>query len=140
MVTDLQFHPLKLGGMIGSQMVHCGGWGRPQYARDDCSYYYPESNLWNETDSKLDMIKSRYFASYASTDHGILVTGGYNFGSCYLSYAEYLPKAGEKWESLPDVPFHSNGACLVQLNSTHTLHIGGQADTDCHPVADTTNR
>ena len=131
---------LFLGGMIGSQMVYCGGWAGYQFARDDCSYYYPESNIWIETEQELDMIKHRYYAGYASTDHGLLVTGGYNFGSCYYNYAEYLSKAGEKWESLQDVTFHSIGACLVQLNSTHTLHIGGQADTDCHPAADSTNR
>ena len=59
---------------------------------------------------------------------------------CLKNKAEYLSKPNGTWESLPDVPFHSYGSCLVELNSTHTLHIGGYPDTECIVMSNPTNR
>ena len=134
-----------IGGMIGSQMIYCGG-RNGKYGigatLNNCSYYDPDSNLWMKTDSEHDMKDSRYWAGYTSTDHGLLVTGGsYGVGLCSTrNTAEYLSKANGTWESLPDVPFYSYQSCLVELNSTHTLLIGGYSDTECIPNADPTNK
>lgn len=130
-----------IGGIIDSQMIYCGGWKGYQITIDDCSYYDPDLNRWVETDSEHDMQASRYWAGYASTDHGLLVTGGYKDPSmCNRNTAEYLSKANGTWEYLPDVPFYSQNSCLVQLNRTHTLHIGGYPDTECVVSSDPTNR
>ena len=130
-----------IGGMIGSQMIYCGGRFGVLTTTDDCSYYDPDSNLWIESDSEHDMQASRYFAGYANTDHGLLVTGGYHSnGLCARNTAEYLSKANGKWEYLPNVPFYSYGSCLVELNTTHTLRIGGYPETECTVMSDPTNR
>ena len=63
------------------------------------------------------MKDSRYWGGYASTEHGLLVTGGYRDPSmCLKNKAEYLSKPNGTWEYLPDVPFYSYGSCLVELN------------------------
>ena len=136
-----------IGGMIGSQMIYCGGQnGRYGIGAilNNCSYYDPDSNLWMKTDSEHDMKDGRNLAGYTSTDHGLLVTGGFstNERCAAKNTAEYLSKANGTWESLPDVPFYSYQSCLVELNSTHTLHIGGFDETECvpNPFPHTTNK
>ena len=54
-----------------------------------------------------------------------MVTGGYSGGMCPRNDAEYLSLDSMKWQELPDVPFYTHSACLVQLDENRTLHIGG---------------
>ena len=55
-----------------------------------------------------------------------MVTGGYSGGLCQMNDAEYLSLDSMKWQELPDVPFYTPSACLVQLDENRTLHIGGK--------------
>ena len=121
-----------VGGISGSQMIYCGGSLGNFEIQDNCYYYDPDYNIWSETDHEHGMNVSRHWAGYARTDHGLMATGGYEDEYiCAGNTAEYLSKANGKWEYLPKVPLYSRGSCLVQLNHSHTLHIGGAAATRC---------
>ena len=76
-IGDLYYRTFgAIGGVIGSQMVYCGGFVRYHVTIGDCFYYDPDSNLWVDRGHEYDMKDSRYFGGYASTEHGLLVTGG----------------------------------------------------------------
>ena len=58
---------------------------------------------------------------------GFFVTGGVDSDGFGNNHTEYFN--GTNWIEASPLPFQSFGACLTQLNQTHTMHIGGTVDS-----------
>jgi hypothetical protein len=67
----------------------------------------------------------RFRAAAAQLQNGkLLVTGGYDGSGSILNSAEMLTEKG--WESnIPSLPVTINGHCMVTVNSTTVMVIGG---------------
>ena len=116
--------PAKLEGAIGGlgfkgKAIICGGDQNGAYT-NRC--YSLENNEWV---SSVSMNSARAYASAAQLQDGkILVTGGSTGGLAFLNSAEML--AEEEWEStIPSLPVTIGDHCMVTVNSTTVMAIGG---------------
>jgi hypothetical protein len=105
-------------GFKGNPIV-CGG--RQNDVRSNKCYYL-ENNEWV---SSASMNSVRVYAAAAQLKDGkLLVTGGYNGSGSYVNSAEMLTEEG--WESnLPSLPVTIADHCMVALNATTVMVIGG---------------
>jgi hypothetical protein len=115
--------PAKVWGAIGGlgfkgNPILCGGFQNDVHS-NKC--YSLENNEWI---SSASMKSARSSAAAAQLQDGkLLVTGGFN-GSANLNSAEMLTEEG--WESnIPSLPVIINGHCMVTVNSTTVMAIGG---------------
>jgi hypothetical protein len=71
------------------------------------------------------MISVRVYAAAAQLQDGkLLVTGGWDVSGSDLNSAEMLTEEG--WESnIPSLPVTINAHCMVTVNSTTVMVIGG---------------
>jgi N-acetylneuraminic acid mutarotase len=99
--------------------ILCGGVQNGAYS-NKC--YSLENNEWV---SSASLNSARGYAAAAQLQDGkLLVTGGYD-GSASLNSAEMLTEEG--WESiLPSLPVIIYGHCMVTVNSTTVMVIGGE--------------
>ncbi len=104
-------------GFKGNPII-CGGYQNGDRSNKCFSL---ENNEWVYSAS---MKSVRYAAAEAQLKDGkLLVTGGYD-GSVYLNSAEMLTEEG--WESnIPSLPVTISGHCIVTINSTTVMVIGG---------------
>jgi hypothetical protein len=81
-----------------------------------------ENNNWAVS---VDMNSFRKLAAAAQFEDGqLLVTGGYNGSYSPLNSAELLTEEG--WErKIPSLPVTIHGHCMVTINSTTVIAIGG---------------
>jgi hypothetical protein len=109
-------------GLSKNPMV-CGGLQNGDYAFSNRCYIL-ENNEWV---SSAGMTSIRAFAAAAQLRDGkLLVTGGYN-SSTDLNSAEVLTEEG--WESsIPPLPVTIFYHCMVAVNSTTVMVIGGFQD------------
>jgi N-acetylneuraminic acid mutarotase len=120
--------PARVSAAIGGlgfkeNPIICGG-----YQNDDRSNkcYSLENNEWV---SSASMNSVRVGAAAAQLQDGkLLVTGGYDDSDilvhAYLNSAEMLTEEG--WESnIPSLPVTISGHCMVTVNSTTVMVIGG---------------
>ena len=105
-------------GFKGNPIL-CGG---DQNGTDSNKCYSLENNEWV---SSASMNSIRVDAAAAKLKDGkLLVTGGYDAYYSYLSSAEMLTEEG--WESnIPSLPVTIAYHCMVTLNSTTVMAIGG---------------
>jgi len=115
--------PTKVNKAIGGlgfkeNPILCGGW-QNDVRSNKC--YSLENNEWV---SSASMNSVRVNAAAAQLKDGqLLVTGG-DDGSAFLKSAEMLTEEG--WESnIPSLPVIINGHCMVTVNSTTVMVIGG---------------
>jgi hypothetical protein len=118
--------PAGVSGAIGGlgfkeNPIICGGL---QNTDDSNRCYSLENNEWV---SSVDLNSVRVYGAEAQLQDGhILVTGGRN-GSAYLNSAEMLTEEG--WESkIPSLPVSVSAHCMVTVNSTTVMAIGGYQD------------
>ncbi len=99
--------------------IICGGYQNDTRSN---SCYALENNEWI---SSFSMNSVRAYATAVNLlDGKLLVTGGYN-GSANLNSAEMLTEEG--WESnIPSLPFTIRDHCMVTVNSTTVMAIGGR--------------
>jgi hypothetical protein len=112
---------LAIGGLeFKENPILCGG-SQNQYSFNKC--YSLENNEWVALAS---MSSKRIGASAAQLKDGkLLVTAGKDVSESSLNSAEMLTKEG--WESnIPNLPVTIYGHCLVTVNSTTVLAIGGR--------------
>ena len=116
--------PAKVEGAIGGlgikeNPIICGGYQGGAISK---RCYSLESNKWVSSNS---MSTARHDAAATQLQDGrLLVTGGYNPASSYLNSAEMLTEQG--WEStVPSLPVIISEHCMVTLNSTTVMAIGG---------------
>jgi hypothetical protein len=115
---------LAIGGLgFKGNPIICGG---DQNGADSNKCYSLENNAWV---SSANMHSVRLWAAAAQLQDGIfLVTGGYNGydGSfSYFNSSEMLTEEG--WESnIPSLPVTIYGHCMVTVNSTTVMAIGGR--------------
>ncbi len=116
--------PAKLEGAIGGigfkgKAIICGGDQNGAYT-NRC--YSLENNEWV---SSVSMNSARAYASAAQLQDGkILVTGGSTGGLAFSNSAEMLVE--EEWEStIPSLPVTIGDHCMVTVNSTTVIAIGG---------------
>ncbi len=120
-----QNFPAKVYGAIGGlglkeNPIICGG---SQYLSISNKCYSLENNEWV---SSASMNSERKFAAAAQLQDGkLLVTGGHDAsGSAFLNSAEMLTEEG--WESnIPNLPVTITRHCMVTVNSTTVMTIGG---------------
>jgi hypothetical protein len=116
--------PATVYGAIGGlgckgNPIICGGW---QNGARSNKCYSLENNEWV---SSASMNSVRVAAAAAQLqDSKLLVTGGYDASGSKLNSAEMLTEEG--WESnIPSLPVTIWGHCMVTLNSTTVMAIGG---------------
>jgi hypothetical protein len=105
-------------GFKGNSII-CGG---DQNGINSNKCYSLENNEWV---SSTSMNSVRAYAAAAQLKDGkLLVTGGYVYGSGSLKSAEMLTEEG--WESnIPSLSVTIYGHCMVTVNSTTVMAIGG---------------
>jgi hypothetical protein len=105
-------------GFKGNPII-CGG-RQNDVSSNKC--YSLENNKWV---SSASMNSVRVDAAAAQLKAGkLLVTGGYDGSGSILNSAEMLTEKG--WESnIPSLPVTINGHCMVTVNSTTVMVIGG---------------
>jgi hypothetical protein len=110
-------------GFKGNQIL-CGG---VQNGARSNKCYSLENNQWV---SLASMNSVRIHAAAAQLQDGkILVTGGYDGSGSYLNSAEMLTEEG--WESnIPSLPVTIYRHCMVTVNSTTVMAIGGYQNYD----------
>jgi len=104
----------------------CGGWdgGMVGANYSECHHLNLQTNHW-EPHAPLN--SKRYLAASVDTPKGWLVMGG-NDGSSYVSSSEIL--VGGKFENSITLPHPVIGHCVVKLNSSSFLLIGGDITED----------
>jgi hypothetical protein len=108
-----------IGGLgFKGNPILCGG-SQTNATSNKC--YSLENNEWFSIASTNS--ERAYAAAAQLQDGKLLVTGGYD-GSDYLSSAEVLTEEG--WENnIPSLPVTIWGHCMVTVNSTTVMAIGG---------------
>ena len=111
-------YPLKIDGAAGVTLINgdpliCGG-GFP--LTEKC--YQLVNNQWQDAPR---LPSARWGLAMATTDETTFISGGYGGG--YLNDFHQL-KDGS-WHSLSSLPIRVYHHCLVALNETHLLNIGG---------------
>jgi hypothetical protein len=116
--------PAKVWGAIGGpgfkgNPIICGGF-QNDVRSNKC--YSLENNEWV---SSASMNSVRMYAAATQLQDGkLLVTGGWDASLSDLNSAEMLTEEG--WESnIPSLPVIINGHCMVTVNSTTVMVIGG---------------
>jgi hypothetical protein len=109
-----------IGGLgFKENPILCGGW-QNDVRSNKC--YSLENNEWV---SSASMNSARGYAAAAQLQDGnLLVTGGWDGSYSVLNSAEMLTEEG--WESnIPSLPVTIYGHCMVTVNSTTVMAIGG---------------
>jgi N-acetylneuraminic acid mutarotase len=121
--------PATVYGAIGGlgfkgNPILCGG--TQNYIRSNKCYSL-ENNQWV---SSASMNSVRSFAAAAQLQDGkLLVTGGEDGSESSLNSAEMLTEEG--WESnIPSLPVTIAGHCMVTVNSTTVMVIGGRQNKE----------
>ncbi len=110
-------------GFKGNPII-CGGY---QNVVRSNKCYSLKNNEWV---SSASMNSVRVYAAAAQLQDGkLLVTGGYDGSGSYLKSAEMLTEEG--WENnIPSLPVTIFGHCMVTVNSTTVMAIGGYQNYD----------
>ncbi len=125
-----------IGGLgIKGNPILCGGYQNFGINSNEC--YTLENNLWV---SSAGMNSVRVYAVAAQLQDGkMLVTGGLDDSNAgpngtYLNSAEMLTEEG--WESnIPSLPVTITRHCMVTVNSTTVMAIGGRQNGVGHQNA-----
>ena len=115
----IQTYPLKINGAAGATLINgepliCGGF--QIYATDRC--YKLVKNQWQEA---LQLPSAREGLTMATTDQTTFISGG-DDGSRLNDFHQLK---GGSWLPLTPWPTEVYHHCLVALNTTHLLNIGG---------------
>ncbi len=113
-----------IGGLgFKENPILCGGW---QNRTPSNKCYSLENNKWVSSASMNSVRKSA--AAAQLRDGKLLVTGGFD-GFDFNNSAEVLTEEG--WENnIPSLPVTSYGHCMVTVNSTTVMVIGGGLNED----------
>ena len=112
-------YPLKVERAAGATLssgdpLICGG---KSSVTDKC--YQLNKNEWREAPQ---LPSARYAFAMTNTDSTIFISGGYTDGT-YLNDLHLLN--GGSWQPLSPMPIKVIQHCLVAINGTHLLNIGG---------------
>ena len=113
-------YPLKVQRAAGATLssgepLICGG--DKETSTDKC--YQLNKNEWREAPQ---LPSARYAFAMTNTDSTIFISGGYT-GGTYLNDLHLLN--GGSWQPLSPMPIKVIQHCLVAINGTHLLNIGG---------------
>jgi N-acetylneuraminic acid mutarotase len=117
--------PAKVAGAIGGLVfkgnpIICGG-NQNDVKSSRC--YSLENNEWVSSAS-MNSVGAEAAAAQLQ-DGKLLVTGGFDGSGSHLNSAEMLTEEG--WESnIPSLPFTIRAHCMVTVNSTTVMAIGGE--------------
>ena len=119
-------YPLSVSKAAGATLINgdpliCGGFFLvdpfTQQITDKC--YHLDTNQWQEAPQ---LSSARYHLRMTTTDDTPFISGGLGFGG-YLN--DFHQLKGGSWQPLTPLPTKSVNHCLVALNGTHLLNIGG---------------
>ncbi len=116
-----------IGGLgFKGKPILCGGF-RNNVGSNKC--YSLENNQWVSSAS-MNSIRSSAAAAQLKDKGQLLVTGGYDGSGTHLNSAELLTEEG--WESnIPFLPNTITRHCMVTVNSTTVMAIGGRQNNQC---------
>ena len=124
--NDYQIPRFPVGGVLDDQYpVYCGGsW----HSWDKAADFNPSCYKIFETEPFHEMTVKRYRAAAVLVDSSRLwVTGGINGYPNYLSSTEFVSLDPEKSGPGPDLPKALWCHCLVKIDDTHVMMIGGKS-------------
>ena len=118
-------YPLSVSDAAGATLINgdpliCGGLMVPftDQITDKC--YYLDRNQWQEAPQ---LPSARYHLRMTTTDDTTFISGGFGQDRGYLN--DFHQLKGGSWQPLTPLPTKSVNHCLVALNCTHLLNIGG---------------
>ena len=102
----------------------CGGFDGKN-RRSEC---YILEISWQQLPSLNQPVNLAEFSPspFANKHHQLILSGGYTGSE---SFATVQVLSQEKWESLPSLPKRLNGHCMLLMNSTTLMTVGGYSDT-----------
>ena len=118
-------YPLKGAAAAGATLINgdpliCGGLHSKDYRKDYTDKCYRlDKNQWQEAPQ---LPSARAYLAMTTTDQTTFISGG---GYDVNKLNEFHQLKGESWHSLTPLPINVTSHCLVALNSTHLLNIGG---------------
>ena len=132
-------YPLEVEGAAGSiysfqskekKMIICGGAHEKKHVTNRCYAFNPST--WSWVESKPMKKERSYHAMTTMADGSIMTCGGYD--------ASYNPsnsceKFDGNWEVVEPIPTPLAGHCLVSINATTIVSIGGNGDFMAFPLA-----
>ena len=122
-------YPLKVHGAAGTTLTSgepfvCGG--KPE--TDKC--YQFVKNEWREA---TQLPSLRYEMAMTTTADTTFISGGWDHLNGSLSgyghLNEFHRHNGSEWQPLTPMPIRVFRNCLVEINATHLLNIGGRDST-----------
>ena len=117
-VNSVPAYPLKVNQAAGATLINgepliCGG----TYPRTERCFQL-HKNQWQEAPQ---LPSARAYLAMATTDQTTFISGG-DDGSRLNDFHQFK---GGSWHSLTPLPIKVAYHCLVALNTTHLLNIGG---------------
>ena len=125
---DIENFPYCISGhriaKIENMVVICGGMDEKKSARNECYKLYSGHSTWMAMPS-MNHRRSNFGMSTINSSH-ILVFGGisnYDSMSTALNKIEIFD--GRNWNLKKDAPIKIHSGCLLSLNESHLITIGG---------------
>ena len=109
---------------IKNMVVICGGMDEKKNARNECYKLYSGQSTWRAMPS-MNHRRSNFGMSAINSSH-ILVFGGisnYDGLSTAMNKIEIFD--GRNWHFKKDAPIEIHSGCLLPLNESHLITIGG---------------
>ena len=125
---DIENFPYCISGhritKIKDMVVICGGMDEKKNARNECYKLYGGQSTWMAMPS-MNHRRSNFGMATINRSH-ILVFGGisdYDGMSTAMNKIEIFD--GRNWHLKKDAPIKINSGCLLSLNESHLITIGG---------------
>ena len=125
---DIESFPYCISGhriaKIKNMVVICGGMDEKKRARDQCYKLYSGQSNWMAMPS-MNHRRSNFGMSAINSSH-ILVFGGFsNYDGMSTAMNKIEIFDGQNWHFKKDAPIKIHSGCLLSLNESHLITIGG---------------
>lgn len=109
------------GAIIGSKLTICGG-ALPKSTSAACFYLGSKDQIWQQAGN---LLKPRSGAASIETNGKLFITGGWNENDQFLRSTELFDRSTMQSTFGPDLPAKIAMHCMVKLNSSMAMIIGG---------------
>ena len=121
-------YPIGVDGTNGALLdgktpIVCGGEFRDSSVSERCFKLDPESRNWDEVASMK--VAREEAATIALDSESLWITGGFNDNDGYLATTEVAKPLVSAPVFGPDLPYGVSNHCLLKLNSSKIMLIGG---------------
>ena len=115
------------GSALMNSLVICGGTDANNIVKNNCYRLSKGEDIWRPLPNMKH--PRSYFGMSVIHPNQIIVVGGITIqdnSATTLNSVEWYN--GQKWQSKKDAPFSVHSGCLVPLNETHLVLIGGMQE------------